>query len=80
MVGGKASLAILEDTFVQSIYNSKAREYEGHMSTTISATISSAISAGKDWLYDTSSNSHIYADKIAFICYDEYGPTEKPYE
>jgi len=30
------------------MYNSKAREYEGHMSTTISATISSAISAGKD--------------------------------
>jgi len=38
------------------------------------------MSAGKDWLYDTSSNSYIYADKIAFICYDEYGPTEKPYE
>jgi len=46
MVGGKASLAMLEDTFVQSMYDSEAREYEGHMSATVS--ISSAMSAGKD--------------------------------
>ncbi|OQD64944.1 hypothetical protein PENDEC_c109G01477, partial [Penicillium decumbens] len=38
------------------------------------------MSAGKDWLYDTGSDSHICADKTAFICYDEYTPTEKPFE